>query len=121
MARWDPWLTLGREQLRLFPRREVAAPIDLVEVGEARVDRLNPAARGSPNLAGECREADGNLDRRRSVAGRKRCGQRSPSSQYDRAADAAVPVSQYRVMLSTMLSRVRLPTGLPATNAREIL
>ena len=27
------------------------------------------------------------------------------SSQYDRAADAAVPVSQYRVMLSRMLSR----------------
>ena len=35
------------------------------------------------------------------------------SSQYDRAADAAVPVNQYSVMLSTMRSRVRLPVGLP--------
>src|ERR687897_2775070 len=43
------------------------------------------------------------------------------SSQYDRAADAAVPVSQYSVMLSRMVSRVRLPTGAPSTNAREIL
>jgi hypothetical protein len=43
------------------------------------------------------------------------------SSQYDRAADAAVPVSQYSVMLSTMLSRVRLPAGSPSTKAREIL
>jgi hypothetical protein len=32
-----------------------------------------------------------------------------------------VPVSQYSVMLSTMLSRVRLPTGSPPTNAREVL
>ena len=44
-----------------------------------------------------------------------------PSSQYDRAAEVPVPVSQYSVMLSTMLSRVRLPTGSPSTNAREIL
>ena len=34
-----------------------------------------------------------------------------PSSQYERAADAPVPVSQYSVMLSTMCSRVRLPEG----------
>jgi hypothetical protein len=51
---------LGREQLRLLPGGEVAASVDLVEVGEAGVDHLNPAARGSPELAGERREADGN-------------------------------------------------------------
>src|SRR5262245_14837658 len=65
-----------REQLRFLPGGEVAAPVDLAEVGEAGVDRLNPAARGSPDLAGERREADGNLDRRRSLAGRTGCGQK---------------------------------------------
>src|SRR3954471_23714732 len=44
-----------------------------------------------------------------------------PVSQYHRAEEAPVPVSQYSVMLSTMLSRVRLPTGSPLMNAREIL
>jgi len=34
-----------------------------------------------------------------------------PNSQYHRAAEAPVPVSQYSVMLSTMCSRVRLPDG----------
>src|SRR4029079_11062459 len=43
-----------------------------------------------------------------------------PSSQYERAADAPVPVSQYTVMLSRMLSRVRLPAGCLWTNASEI-
>ena len=43
------------------------------------------------------------------------------SEQERAAAEAPVPVSQYSVMLSTMLSRVRLPTGSPSTNAREIL
>ena len=62
----------------------------------------------------------GNRDRRRSLAGRAAPPAR-PVSQYHRAAEAPVPVSQYSVMLSTMLSRVRLPTGLPSTNAREIL
>ena len=63
----------------------------------------------------------GTDDRRRSLAGRKRCGRARPSSQYDRAAEAPVPVSQYSVMLSRMLSRVRLPAGSPSTKAREIL
>jgi hypothetical protein len=36
----------------------VAAPVDLVEVSEAGVDRLNPAARGSKDLTGERRETD---------------------------------------------------------------
>src|SRR5918996_753274 len=65
---------LGGEELRLLPGGEVAAPVDLVEVGEAGVDRLDPAARGSEDLAGERREADGNRDRRRSLAGRTGCG-----------------------------------------------
>jgi len=44
-----------------------------------------------------------------------------PISQYDRAAEAPVPVSQYSVMLSRMLSRVRPPEGCPPVKAREIL
>ena len=44
-----------------------------------------------------------------------------PFSQYERAAEAPVPVSQYVVMLSRMWSRVRLPEGLPSTNALAIL
>src|SRR5690349_23515277 len=43
------------------------------------------------------------------------------ASQYDRAAEAPVPVSQYAVMLSRTWSRVRLPEGCPSTNARAIL
>ena len=44
-----------------------------------------------------------------------------PFSQYDRAAEAPVPVSQYSVMLSRMWSRVRLPAGFPSTKALAIL
>ena len=102
----------------------MAAPVDLVEVGEVGVGLLDPAARGSPDLAGERREADRNRDRRRSLAGRAtQLGLRrsSVASQYDRAAEAPVPVSQYSVMLSRMLSRVRLPAGFPSTNAPAIL
>src|SRR5262249_9570807 len=36
-----------------------------------------------------------------------------PLSQYARAAEAPVPVSQYRVMLSRMWLRVRFPDGCP--------
>src|SRR3569833_3307527 len=43
------------------------------------------------------------------------------ASQYDRAVDAPVPVSQYVVMLSRRWSRVRLPDGFPSTNALAIL
>jgi hypothetical protein len=43
-----------------------------------------------------------------------------PLSQYDRAAEAPVPVSQYSVTLSRRWSRVRLPAGWPSTKAREI-
>jgi hypothetical protein len=113
---------LCREQLRLLPGGEVAAPVDLVEVGEAGVDRLGPAARARPDLAGERREADGkNATAGRASPAARGAARACPNSQYHRAAEATVPVSQYSVMLSTMLSRVRLPTGLPSTNAWEIL
>src|SRR5215216_7805691 len=65
---------LVREELRLLPGGEVAPPVDLVEVSEAGVGRLGPAARGSPDLAGERREADGNGRRRRGLAGRACAG-----------------------------------------------
>ena len=44
---------------------------------------------------------------------------RTPS-QYIRAAGVAVLVSQYSVMLSRILSRVRPPVGCPPVKAREI-
>jgi hypothetical protein len=43
-----------------------------------------------------------------------------PCSQYSRAEEVAVPVSQYRVMLSRTLSRVRPPEGCLSRKAREI-
>jgi hypothetical protein len=52
----------------------VAAPVDLVEVGEVGVGRLDPAARGPEDLAGEGGEADRDLDLRRRLAGGKRLG-----------------------------------------------
>ena len=99
----------------------MAALVDLVEVGEVGVARLDPAARGPEDLAGERGEADRERDRRRSLAGREAAAWACPLSQYDRAAEAPVPVSQYSVMLSRMWSRVRLPEGCPSTKAREIL
>src|SRR4051795_13325838 len=44
-----------------------------------------------------------------------------PCSQYHRAAEAPVPVSQYSVMLSTIRSRVRCPACCPSRRAREIV
>ena len=75
----------------------MAAPVDLVEVGEVGVDRLDPAARGSPDLAGERREADRNRDRRRSLAGRTGCGQdpsKFPVPPGGRGAGARQPVQR---------------------------
>src|SRR6478736_10150894 len=54
---------LGGEEQRLFPRGEVAAVFDLVEVDDVRVARLDPTARRPPDLARERREAE--WDRRR--------------------------------------------------------
>src|SRR5512138_655115 len=65
---------LGGEEFRLLPCGEVAAPVDLIEVGEAGVDRLNPTAWGSPDLSWERRETDRHRDRRRSLAGHPSCG-----------------------------------------------
>src|SRR5215211_3108270 len=69
-------LDFGGEELRLLPRRKVAAPIDLVEIGEAGIRVVGPAAWGPPDLAGESREAGRDRDLRRSLAGRSRssCG-----------------------------------------------
>ena len=53
----------------------MAASVDFVEVRKVGVDRLDPAPRGSPELAGERSEADRNGDRRRSLAGRRGSGQ----------------------------------------------
>src|SRR3954447_11464016 len=60
---------LGREELRLLPGGEVAAPVDLVEVREVGVGHLDPAARGSPDLVGERREGDRYGRRRRGLNG----------------------------------------------------
>src|SRR4029077_4471400 len=57
----------GKER-RLLPGGEVAAPVDRGEVGKAGGGRLVAPAARSPDLAGERREADRNLDRRRSLA-----------------------------------------------------
>src|SRR3954470_6701273 len=65
---------LGREELGLLPGGEVAAPVGLVEVGEAGENYLDLAARGREDLAGEVRVAHRNCDRRRSLAGRTGCG-----------------------------------------------
>src|SRR4029079_3462675 len=60
---------LLREELRFLPRGEVTALVHLVEVdGDVGVSPLDPAARGTPDLPGERREADRNRDRRRSLA-----------------------------------------------------
>src|ERR1700758_4851935 len=42
---------LGREQFRLFPGGEMAAPLRLVEVVERGVGAFGPAARGLPDLS----------------------------------------------------------------------
>jgi len=97
----------------------VTAPVDLVEVGQGGVGLLGPAARGPEDLAGERGEADRDV-----TSGRGRPAAWAAVwvfSQYDRAAEALVPVSRYSVMLSRMLSRVRPPEGCLSTKAREIL
>ena len=86
---------LGGEDLRLLPGGEVATLVGLVEIGEAGVDRLDPAPGRCPDLAGERREADGNGDWRRRLAARKRCGQGSgvlPVRPGGRRGGAGQPV-----------------------------
>ena len=82
----------GCEQFGLFPGGEVAALVDLVEVGEGGIGLLDAASRGRDDLAGERGESDWDGDRRRGLTGRASRG--CPLSQYERAAEAPVPVSQ---------------------------
>jgi hypothetical protein len=110
---------LGREQLRLFPRREVATPVHLVEVGELGVDGLDPAARARKTSPGNVVKPTG-IETSGGAWPAARAWAR-PASQYARAAEAPVPVNQYSVMLSTILSRVRLPVGWSSRKAPEIL
>ena len=112
---------LGGEEVRLLPGGEVAAPVDLLEVGEAGVDRLGPARGVAQISPGKVVKPTGTATGGGGWPLASAAASARPSSQYDRAADAAVPVSQYSVMLSRMSSRVRLPTGCPSTNARAIL
>lgn len=73
---------LRREERGFFPCCEVSAAVGLVEVGEAGIHHFDPASRGSPELAWERREADGDSDRpRRLVANRR---------EQERAAASAV-------------------------------
>src|SRR3954470_22134808 len=51
---------LGAEQLRLIPRCEVAALVDLMEVDEVAIGTLYPASWRTPSLAGKDRECSGN-------------------------------------------------------------
>ena len=97
----------------------MATAVDLVEVSEAGVDRLNPAARAAQISPGNVVKPTATVTARGVLPATRAAA--CPASQYHRAAEAPVPVSQYSVMLSTMFSRVRLPAGLPSTNAREIL
>src|SRR2546423_1596381 len=61
------------EELGFLPRGEVATLVDLVEVDDVRVQRLDPAARRPPDLARERRETDRDRRRRqRLLAGRRR-------------------------------------------------
>jgi hypothetical protein len=112
---------LGGEEHRLLPGGEVAAPVDLVEVGEAGLDNLDPGARGSPDFAGESREADRNRDRRRSLASRMGSGHGPsglPVPPGGRGAGARQPI-QRDVVQDVVPGE--MPTGSPSTNAREIL
>src|SRR5829696_5789223 len=63
---------LAGEQVGLLPGSEVAALVDLVEVDDVRVARLDPAAGGPPDLAGERRKAERDRRRRQRLAARGR-------------------------------------------------
>src|SRR5262249_22958051 len=57
------------KDLRLLPGGEVTALVDLVVVDDVRVGGLDPTPRGLEDLAGEGRETDRDVDRRRRLAG----------------------------------------------------
>ena len=105
------------EELRLFPGGEVPAALGLVEVGDVRVPRLDPAARALPDLSGNVVKPTGSETGGGAWPLAAACAAACPFSQYDRAAEAPVPVSQYSVMLSRMWSCVGFPDGSPSTKA----
>src|SRR4051794_10433624 len=47
---------LGTEELRLLPRREVSARVDLVEVDEVAIGATGPCLRGSVDILGKYRD-----------------------------------------------------------------
>jgi hypothetical protein len=110
---------LGREQLGLFPGGEVAALVGLVEVGEVGYP-FSTQLRGARKISpGNVVKPTGSETRGGACPAARAWAR--PLSQYDRAAEAPVPPSQYTVMLSRMWSRVRPPEGCRSTKAREIL
>jgi hypothetical protein len=66
LAQWSERCAhLCGEELRLFPRREVTALIDFVEVGQIAVGALGPASWRLIDLAGKGRYGNWNRDLRR--------------------------------------------------------
>src|SRR5437016_13618428 len=47
---------LGREEFGLLPRREMSAPIDLVEVNQVAIGAARPRLRGSVYVLGKYRD-----------------------------------------------------------------
>jgi hypothetical protein len=93
------------EELRLLPGREVSAPVDLVEVDEVAIGAPGPRLRGAIALPGE--DGDGHGSAISVVLSpAERAGLRPPArpSQYSRADEVAVFVSQYSVTSSSTSS-----------------
>jgi hypothetical protein len=91
---------LGTVKLRLFPGREVAALIDLVEVNEFVKSAPSPRFWCSIELARKDRDGH----RERNLAGLLRAGRKRAAPlvlPVKRAEDVAVFVSQYSVMSSS--------------------
>src|SRR3954471_14962279 len=86
--------------MRLLPGREVPAPVVLLVGDKVGVRLLGPAPRDPVDLVGEGADADRDLDALDRDGG-------SLLSQYSRAEDTPVLVSQKSVMLSRRSSRVR--------------
>src|SRR3954452_22357151 len=84
------------EKLRLFPGSEVAALVDLVEVSDVRVARLDPAARRPPDLSWKRREAERDLRRRQwlRTRGRRVRPVRLPIRSSCRGTGAGEPVQR---------------------------
>jgi hypothetical protein len=98
----------------------VAALGGLVEIDEVGVDLLGPAAGAWKISPGKTVKPTGSFSSGGFFPDAMRAAMLRPCSQYSRAEEVAVPVSQYRVMLSRTLSRVRPPEGRLSRKAREI-